>query len=174
MPTIISHAAVPIALAIAFGPKRIAGPVFACGLVLSMLPDADVVGFKLGVQYADTWGHRGATHSVFFAGIMAAILTPLFRLKTAVLPFLFLWISMASHGLLDALTNGGLGPALLWPFDNARIFAPFTPINVSPIGIDIFNARGLRVLTSELQWIWVPAAVVAGVGYAVRTRRAAR
>jgi inner membrane protein len=171
MPTIISHAAIPIALAIAFGPKRIAGPVFACGLVLSMAPDADVVGFKLGVQYADTWGHRGATHSVFFAGIIAAILTPLLKPKTIILPFLFLWISMASHGMLDALTNGGLGPALLWPFDNARIFAPFTPVAVSPFGIDIFNARGLRILTSELQWIWLPAMMTAGIGMWVRFKK---
>jgi inner membrane protein len=168
MPTIISHAAVPIALAIAFGPKRIAGPVFACGLVLSMAPDADVVGFKLGVQYADTWGHRGATHSVFFAGIIAAMLTPLLRPKTHILPFLFLWISMASHGLFDALTNGGLGPALFWPFDNTRIFAPFTPVKVAPISIDIFNARGLRVLTSELQWIWGPAMLTSGLGAWIR------
>jgi hypothetical protein len=26
---------------------------------LSLLPDADVLGFKLGVRYADPWGQRG-------------------------------------------------------------------------------------------------------------------
>src|SRR5436190_24157522 len=34
---------------------------------LSLLPDADVIGFALGVQYGDPWGHRGATHSLVLA-----------------------------------------------------------------------------------------------------------
>src|SRR5687768_17218569 len=34
---------------------------------LSMLPDADVIGFAFGVQYGDEWGHRGATHSFVFS-----------------------------------------------------------------------------------------------------------
>ena len=34
---------------------------------LSLLPDADVLGFPLGVHYEDPWGHRGATHSLVFA-----------------------------------------------------------------------------------------------------------
>src|SRR5439155_19760701 len=31
---------------------------------LSLLPDVDVIGFALGVDYAAPWGHRGATHSL--------------------------------------------------------------------------------------------------------------
>src|ERR1043165_3995709 len=30
---------------------------------LSLLPDADVFGFRLGVHYEDTWGHRGVHRS---------------------------------------------------------------------------------------------------------------
>src|SRR5262245_13221085 len=37
---------------------------------LSMLPDADVIGLPLGVDYAAPWGHRGATHSLIFAAIV--------------------------------------------------------------------------------------------------------
>src|SRR5215211_5782937 len=44
---------------------------------LSMLPDADVIGFPLGVRYADEWGHRGATHSLMFAAAVG-IVTGLF------------------------------------------------------------------------------------------------
>jgi inner membrane protein len=36
----------------------------AWGSALSLLPDADVSGFALGVKYADPWGRRGATHSL--------------------------------------------------------------------------------------------------------------
>src|SRR5262245_31157157 len=40
---------------------------------LSMLPDADVIGLPLGVDYAAPWGHRGATHSLLFAVVVAMI-----------------------------------------------------------------------------------------------------
>lgn len=62
----------------------------------------------------------------------------------------------ASHPLLDALTNGGLGVALFWPWSDARLFAPWRPIAVSPIGAGFFGSRGLAVLGSELRWVWLP------------------
>ena len=36
------------------------------------------------------------------------------------------------HGLLDAMTDGGLGVAFFSPFDNRRYFLPWTPIRVIP------------------------------------------
>jgi hypothetical protein len=30
---------------------------------LSILPDADVIGFAIGVPYGDPWAHRAVTHS---------------------------------------------------------------------------------------------------------------
>jgi inner membrane protein len=124
---------------------------------LSMLPDADVIGFALGVRYADPWGHRGATHSFVFSlglGIALGLLTvalrtPVFRrpaLWTGVLASLVL----ASHPLLDTLTNGGLGCALFWPFDDTRHFAPWRPIPVAPIGRGFLSEQGLRVALVEL------------------------
>jgi len=72
--------------------------------------------------------------------------------------FLYFFILTASHGLLDALTNGGRGIALLSPFSNNRYFFPWTPIEVSPLGIKAFlSERGLIVLKSEMLWIWVPS-----------------
>ena len=62
----------------------------------------------------------------------------------------------ASHGILDALTDGGLGIAFFSPFDTHRYFFPWRPIQVSPIGPGFFSARGVRVLASELRWIWIP------------------
>ena len=63
----------------------------------------------------------------------------------------------ASHSILDGLTNGGLGVALLAPFDNSRYFFPFRPIEVSPIGLAFFGERGYTVIKSEIIWVWVPA-----------------
>jgi len=56
---------------------------------------------------------------------------------------------MASHGLLDTLTDGGLGVALLWPFSNTRYFAPWRPIPVAPIGSRLFEARGIHLMLHE-------------------------
>src|SRR5688500_11055158 len=84
---------------------------------LSMLPDADVIGFRFGIAYGDPWGRRGATHSLVFAsglGILVGVVAPSLagsRARTTVLAVLV----AASHGLLDALTDGGRGIALLWP-----------------------------------------------------------
>ena len=56
---------------------------------------------------------------------------------------------VASHALLDTLTDGGLGVALLWPFTDARYFAPWRPIPVAPIGSGMFSERGLYVIAVE-------------------------
>jgi len=120
--------------------------------VFSLLPDADAIGFRLGIPYGAPWGHRGATHSLVFALLVAVLATPLntlFRLTKTRLFFL-VFVCVASHGLLDALTDGGRGIALLWPFMNARYFAPWRPIPVAPIGLRFLSARGLYVALAEL------------------------
>ncbi|HKH75133.1 MAG TPA: metal-dependent hydrolase [Vicinamibacterales bacterium] len=119
---------------------------------LSFLPDADVIGFQFGIRYADEWGHRGASHSLMFAiavGAAIGALAPLFKrpaLRTAITAILVL----ASHPLLDTLTNGGLGCAVFWPFANTRYFAPWRPIPVSPIGLGFFSPYGMFVALVEL------------------------
>ena len=172
MPTIMTHAVVPLALAAAAGPSRIAPKVALAGAAFAMLPDADVIGFSLGVEYADTWGHRGATHSLVFAVLCAAGLALVWRQARSLWAFAFLALAMASHGLLDTLTSGGLGAALFWPFDNARIFAPVTPVRVSPIGADFLSWRGIATLVFEALWIWLPCAALVVASYIFRKIRA--
>ncbi|WP_164117890.1 metal-dependent hydrolase [Sphingorhabdus sp. Alg239-R122] len=158
MPTIMSHAAVPIAGALVLGHGRLTTAVVATGIVLAMLPDLDVIGFGMGIEYGEAWGHRGASHSLLVAaicGLLAAALLRPAHFKTVAL---YLFTCMASHGILDAFTNGGLGAALLWPFDDARYFAPYRPVEVSPIGNSFFTGRGLAVLWSEFFTIWLPLA----------------
>ena len=118
----------------------------------SLLPDADVIGFALGVEYADPWGHRGATHSIVFALVCAlAAGWAVRRLNgPAVRTALVAAVVLVSHGLLDTLTDGGLGCALFWPFDLSRYFAPWRPIPVAPIGLDYFSAYGGMVASTEL------------------------
>lgn len=129
---------------------------------LAMLPDADVIGFPLGVRYADEWGHRGATHSFVFAvvvGCAIAVFAPRFQAparRTAIMASLVL----LSHGLLDTLTDGGLGCALLWPFDPTRYFAPWRPLPVAPIGLGYLSPYGLTVAMTELV-LFAPLSVYA-------------
>jgi inner membrane protein len=119
---------------------------------LSMLPDADVLGFRFGIKYADAWGHRGATHSLLLSLVLGAaigLLGPSFgvgRKRTALCAIAVL----SSHALLDTLTDGGLGCALLWPFSLQRYFAPWRPIPVAPIGRAFFSVEGLDVALAEL------------------------
>jgi inner membrane protein len=71
--------------------------------------------------------------------------------------FVYFLLSEASHGVLDAMTDGGLGVAFFSPFDTTRYFFAVRPVAVSPIGIDeFFDDDALHILASEVQWIWLP------------------
>lgn len=143
----------------------------AIGCAASVLPDVDSLGFAAGIPYGHTFGHRGFTHSIFFAAAVALLCVP-FAQRLGAAPaatFGFVLASLASHGILDAMTTGGLGVAFFSPFSNGRYFLPWRFIHVSPIGVAPFlSSRGLEVLRSELLWIWTPAAVLALVAAAGR------
>jgi inner membrane protein len=163
MPTIITHAAIPALLGAAAGKSRISRPLLCAGALAAMLPDADVLGFKFGIAYADAFGHRGAAHSIGFALLLALLAAALHRpLQTSAWrAFGFVGLATVLHPLLDACTNGGLGVALWWPLDSHRLFFPWRPIEVSPIGARFFSARGWQVIQSELRWVWLPTSALA-------------
>lgn len=113
------------------------------------------------------------THSLLFAAVIAAVMT--FRFKYPARDRwtlgLLLFVITASHGVLDAMTNGGLGVAFFSPFNRERYFLPWTPIQVSPIGAGgFFSARGLEVIWSEIVWVWGPTIVVGAIIYALTHR----
>jgi len=166
MASAISHAVAALGIGAVFyctnAPKRI----WIAGIIGSVLPDLDVIGFRFGVHYGDFWGHRGFTHSLLFALIVAGVFTAsidrtlpqIGRVRLLV----YLFLATASHGLLDAMTNGGLGVAFFSPFENGRFFLSFRPIRVSPIGVTrFFTSRGAAILQSEVVWIWIPALLFA-------------
>jgi len=171
MSTIISHAAVPIALSACFPDETLSPEVILLGVICSMVPDLDVIGFAFGVRYGDLWGHRGMTHSVFFAVGLGALSTVALSYEDRSWPaFLFLFLSTLSHPMMDALTDGGLGVALFAPFSKNRYFFAWRPLAVPPIGIrPFFSAWGWYVLKSEIRWIWLPSALVFGAVRAVKS-----
>ncbi len=144
MPTILSHPAVTL-----LQPRDTPARVTIAAIVATILPDLDSLGFRYGIPYGSPYGHRGFTHSIVFALASAALLTLVTRRDGRT--FAFLFVSALSHPLLDAFTNGGRGVALLWPYSNHRFFAPWRPIQVSPIA-----RLDLGVLWSEVKWVWLP------------------
>lgn len=173
MPTIFTHAAVPLAFGLGIGRGKISGRLLAVGIAASIVPDLDVIAFRFNVAYADTFGHRGASHSLLFAliiGLLAAGFAKHLK-STRRMTFLFAAMSVASHGLLDTFTNGGKGVALWWPFSGERLFSPWQVIEVSPLSLRrMFSERGLEVIQSELIWVWLPAALICTLLVVLRRR----
>ena len=175
MASAFSHAFVALALGKTHPSPIMTWPVLLVGMTCSIIPDLDVIGFYFGIQYGDLWGHRGMTHSLFFAGLLSAVLvTILYRGQARasqawILAYLFL--CTASHGVLDALTDGGLGVAFFSPFDSSRYFLPWRPLRVPPIGVELFFSHwGIQVLASELLWIWLPGLLMGGFGFLVNRK----
>ena len=174
MPTIITHAAVPLCLGLGLGKKIIPGRLLLTGVALAMLPDADVLSFRLGVEYGNVFGHRGFTHSLLFA-FMVPLLCVLIGRRWfqagLVRCWLFLTVSLLSHSLLDSVTTGGKGVGWLWPWSSERFFAPWQVIKVAPFALKKYlKPAGHQVIVSELLWVWLPGALLALVLWRLRRR----
>ena len=170
MASIFSHPAVPLGVAMALGPRCVSGDLLATGAVCSILPDVDVLAFRFGIPYGALFGHRGFTHSIFFALLVAIGIAVWRRPAGAGLwrTFWFVLVATASHGLLDSMTNGGLGVAFFAPFASQRYFLPWDVIEVSPIGIGFFSRSGWAVIQSEILWVWLPCMCMGFLGYGLR------
>ena len=163
MTSAFSHALVSVTVQRLYPDAVSVTRLWFIAIACSILPDIDVIGFFFGIPYSALWGHRGMTHSLLFAFCTALVVSALllrdenFFSSTGLLRLSLLFLITASHGVLDAMTNGGLGIAFFAPFDNTRYFLPLQPIQVSPLGVQsFFSTWGLRVIISELVWIGLP------------------
>ena len=135
-------------------------------VVCSILPDYDTAGYFYGIPYDSFLGHRGFTHSLLFALMLALVATrfvfpAVTRFSGQWLKLLvFFFVVTASHGFLDAMTSGGLGVAFFSPFVMTRYFLPWRPLRVSPIGVfDFTVGQGRDVLITEFLWVILPSLV---------------
>ncbi len=163
MATVFSHALVGASIVSLFPLKYRSTKTYIYGALTAIVPDFDYVGFAARVPYESLWGHRGMTHSILFAVITGLFASTLFHRPNwnNYFGFAFLFfITTVSHACLDACTNGGLGVAFYSPYDMARYFFPWRPIQVSPMGLSFFSERGLQVLLSEMYWIVLPCAMI--------------
>ena len=177
MASAFAHVVVPIAIYAAFKSPAVNPRLLVLACLLSVAPDFDVIAFKLGIPYESQWGHRGFTHSLVFSAAVSLFFA-LFKKPLNSRPlviFLLCFMACTSHALLDAMTNGGLGVALYWPFSTERLFFSLRPIQVSPIGVGaFFSERGLRVISSELVWVITPGFILGLCGVLVRRKLAQR
>lgn len=152
---------------------RWAVPV-SCG-VLAAAPDLDVLAMlAFGIPSGGFFAHRGFFHSPFFlvllAGSLAAIVAGR-RSPRAALWLGLLWAGCAiTHPLLDALTDGGSGVMLLFPFSSDRLFFPWRPIHVSPFSVVRFFSRAGYILRSEIPF-WAGAGVGGAAGWWLARRK---
>ena len=176
MATIISHSIAALAVGKAVAPQGMPPKFWIATAVCAALPDLDVVSFAFDIPYGDMLGHRGITHSLPFAFALALVVVLLFFREGPMfagpwwLLVIYFFVVTASHAVLDALTNGGLGVAFFAPFSGQRYFFPWRPIEVSPIGLGFFSARGVMVLLNEIIWIWTPSAVVVFLAWLFRRK----
>jgi len=165
MASLFGHTFAAYALGKGFSKEFHTKKFWILGMLCAVLPDADVIGFPFGIAYESFWGHRGFSHSLVFALLFGVLITILFYKKhlvskSGIVFVLYFSICTASHGILDAMTSGGLGIAFFSPFDTTRYFFPWRPIQVSPIGASkFFSIWGIKVLLSELIWIGIPASI---------------
>lgn len=175
MASAFTHAFVAVVGSTLYRPAGNIWRVVGAAAVCAVLPDLDLLGFAVRIQYGDLLGHRGLTHSLFFAAVVGAAATRL--VCSSLAPFSRTWWASvaffagvtASHGVLDAMTDGGLGVAFFSPFDPSRYFLPWRPLRVPPIGVELFFSQwGLQVMASELLWIWLPGLLIGCGGLLVR------
>jgi inner membrane protein len=177
MASIIVHPFVALAAAPYFRRCAITPAVWALGAAFTIVPDLDVIGLRFGVPYESLFGHRGFSHSLFFAAALAAMtaigLRAAGQRAPATATFAYLFLCAASHGLLDALTDGGLGVAFFSPLSNERYFLPWRVLSVSPLSVSEFlSGRAWPILSSEFRWVVLPCLLLALVGHLAARRQA--
>ena len=167
MCTVITHSFVALAAGAACFPGRMTTRFLPLAIFCSSAPDLDSGLMAWGVPYDAFLGHRGFLHSLTFALLLSVVIVTwafpreVFgkerRIWKAGGLLAFFFLLTASHGFLDAFTDGGLGIAFFAPFSNERHFMPWNPIQVSAIGLaGFFKYGGWETLKSEFLWVWLP------------------
>ncbi|RLB10571.1 MAG: metal-dependent hydrolase [Deltaproteobacteria bacterium] len=167
MPSLISHAVVGLAIGMAVSTKHTDHSFIWLSVIASCFPDIDGLSFVFGIPYKSLFGHRGFFHSIFFALLLSSTIVYLYfpeaKLFSANWFFYestFFLITL-SHGILDAMTAGGMGVAFFSPFSQKRYLFPWKPMIACPLTVeDFFSEWGKIVVKSEFICIWLPCFII--------------
>jgi len=166
LPSLFGHAAAGIALGAAVADVR-TPRTLVLGTFCALAPDLDWFTAFLRIHPGNFLAHRGITHSLLGAVVLAALMLQLGFRSEQRTPRLgaYLLLAALSHGLLDACTSGRVGVAFFYPFSTSRWGCYWQPIQDAPLpfwpGLQLpfFGA-----LLSELVWIGLPGfLLVAGI-----------
>lgn len=158
--------------------------LYLVSLFCSALPDVDGVITRLSAILfclrlnGMLLSHRGFSHSLLFAlivGIAAALSARSFLQyeKAVSLLILYFFTITASHGFIDALTNGGEGVMFFAPFYGGRYLFPFAPVPAASLRVWL-GTQGLITFVREVLWIWLPLTVMYGGLQLLRKRKVFR
>lgn len=165
MPSSFSHAVAAVAFGRAYTTRALPLRFWTLTVACALAPDLDILGGRFGVGLDSMLGHRGITHSFFFALLLSGLIVllafrqPVSGISRRALFFYFFAVT-ASHAILDALVDGDWGVAFFAPFSSTRFFLPWRPIHSSPVGMNFFSPTGASVILNEMVWVWLPSLVV--------------
>ncbi len=166
MATSIGHGLAGWALGAATDPERTSRRFATACAAAAVIPDLDVLlRFLPGSTYAALGGHRGITHSLFFAVVAGAVIA-LIAFRRSELPRLRAWVglagALASHDVLDMLTSYGEGVTLFAPFSWRVVTLPWHPLDPDAAAHAASTAWGQVGLAvgNEALWVWLPALAV--------------
>lgn len=162
MPTILTHAALPLIVAWGLGPAKVPPALALTAVAFAIAPDLDVIGGAFDVPHNGLLGHRGISHSLLAAALLALLALPWLPVGRRIWPALFLFAAAASHGLADMFTHGSKGILLFWPLSDTRYSWDYQPIEASGIlGRSIADGSLGGILLAELWWLILPAMALA-------------
>ena len=163
MATLVAHAAIPVLTRrLVAVPEHLERRLLVAAVALACWQDADYATLAFEVRPEEMLGHRGLTHGLFVAAALALVVAfAAFRELRGTRAFwvvaAFLFVAGASHGVLDALTGGDVGVALLAPLSNARFASPFKLLASCPGGVDeMLGYWGVMTIANELLYVVVP------------------
>jgi len=109
MASAFSHGLVAIAIGKLLRMSPVSIRFVVLSIFCSVIPDIDIIGYRMGIDYGDLFGHRGITHSLAFAVVFSVAVVRLgfpavkfFSGGWWVFIFHFFLVT-ASHGVLDAM-----------------------------------------------------------------------
>ena len=159
MPMTPTHALVPLAAALALSNRPVPWRLVVVAAIAAALPDADwVMRHLFHVPDTSVYSHRGAAHSLFAAiavGLAAACLHKQLKVRPLTAGVVVA-AAMASHGILDMMTDSGRGVAYLWPVSSARLFADWRPLHSGPVHRADFLVASFGRLSSEFWQLILP------------------
>lgn len=159
-----THALLPLAVAVGVARRPIPWRLIAVTMVAAAAPDIDSLSKHLfHLPVTSIYAHRGAAHSLFVA-LAAGLIAALFHKRLGVRPLaagVLVAAAMASHGLLDMMTDSGLPVAYLWPVSSVRLFADWRWIHSSPVHWYNFPASASLRLLGDVTQLIIPTFALA-------------